>query len=94
MRLEADVNRLRAGRDAAQQELEIRKSKDNTETLQNTEIRHIANTRKDRIDALVMENQRLRMKVAAISGSREMVNLFDQLAAEDDPVSKVQSLYA
>lgn len=91
-RLEADVNRLRAGRDQAQQLLEVRESKDKAEIIQNHEIRVIANTRKDRIDALEIENQRLRIKLAAIGGSREMVDVFNELAPED-AVSEIQSRY-
>jgi FKBP-type peptidyl-prolyl cis-trans isomerase 2 len=72
--------------------LEVRDSKDKAELIQNHEIRVIANTRKDRIVALEMENQRLRMKIGAVSGSREMVDLFNELAGED-AISELQSRY-
>ncbi|KAI9022558.1 hypothetical protein DFJ74DRAFT_768258 [Hyaloraphidium curvatum] len=91
-RMEADVNRLRAGRDQALRDLDARISKDQAEIIQNHEIRVIANTRKDRIVALETENQRLRMKLASLSGSREMFDLFDQMS-EEDAVSELQHRY-
>jgi len=82
-KLEQENTKLQSEKEAIQQALELRNSKDQTELYQNHEIRIIANTRKDRIICLEKEIQRLRMKMATDAGDKELLEMHDDATAEE-----------
>jgi len=82
-KLEQEVTKLQSEKEALHQALELRNSKDQTEILQNHEIRIIANTRKDRIICLEKQIQRLRMKMATDAGDKELLEMHDDATAEE-----------
>lgn len=82
-KLEQEVTKLQSEKEALQQALELRNSKDQTEIYQNHEIRIIANTRKDRIICLEKQIQRLRMKMATDAGDKELLEMHDEATAEE-----------
>jgi 1,4-alpha-glucan branching enzyme len=112
-KLQTDLNRIRANRDQLQQQLDRRTAKDDSEFIQNQEIRVIANTRKviyrkkkrilylfpysemdvmfscqERVASLLLENRRLKMKIAADNGDKEAVDFY----SVNEELSLVESL--
>ncbi|KAJ3121624.1 E3 ubiquitin-protein ligase bre1 [Nowakowskiella sp. JEL0407] len=76
-KLESDLLRVRANRDTLQQNLDLRVAKDEAEFSQISEIKVIANTRKDRINCLETDLRRLKMKIAANLGDKDLLDFFN-----------------
>ncbi|PLW06217.1 hypothetical protein PCASD_23803 [Puccinia coronata f. sp. avenae] len=72
---DADVTRIRATREEARSELHELKSRDVEKMKQVAQIRTLANSRQDRINALSSEVRRLKMRLAADAGDRNAVDL-------------------
>lgn len=70
---DADVTRIRATREEARSELHELKSRDVEKMKQVAQIRTLANSRQDRINALSSEVKRLKMCLAADAGDRNTV---------------------
>ncbi|MBW0476096.1 hypothetical protein O181_015811 [Austropuccinia psidii MF-1] len=71
---DADVTRIRATREEARAELHELKSRDAEKMKQVAQIRTLANSRQDRINALASEVRRLKMRLAAETGDQNLVN--------------------
>jgi len=71
---DADVTRIRATREEARSELHELKSRDVEKMKQVAQIRTLANSRQDRINALSSEVRRLKMRLAADAGDRDTVD--------------------
>lgn len=78
---DADVTRIRATREEARSELHELKSRDVEKMKQVAQIRTLANSRQDRINALSSEVRRLKMRLAADVGDRNSV---DFLATKEE----------
>jgi E3 ubiquitin-protein ligase BRE1 len=78
---DADVTRIRATREEARSELHELKSRDVEKMKQVAQIRTLANSRQDRINALSSEVRRLKMRLAADAGDR---NAVDFLATNEE----------
>ncbi|OAV96668.1 hypothetical protein, variant [Puccinia triticina 1-1 BBBD Race 1] len=78
---DADVTRIRATREEARSELHELKSRDVEKMKQVAQIRTLANSRQDRINALSSEVRRLKMRLAADVGDR---NTVDFLATNEE----------
>ncbi|KAK6091210.1 E3 ubiquitin-protein ligase bre1, variant 3 [Batrachochytrium dendrobatidis] len=82
-KLELDLHRIRTGRDALQKTLDERIVKDDLEIKQHQELKVIADTRSNRIITLEAEVQRLKMRLAADSGERGLLEFFDENPQEN-----------
>ncbi|KAJ3052178.1 E3 ubiquitin-protein ligase bre1 [Rhizophlyctis rosea] len=87
-----DMARLRGRRESLQQQLDLRKSKDDQELLMITETRDIANNRKDRIISLEATLQRIRAGIAAGMGDRVLWEFFmdNRDNADRNPLEEVR----
>ncbi|KAH9455080.1 hypothetical protein Pst134EA_022556 [Puccinia striiformis f. sp. tritici] len=71
---DADVTRIRATREETRSELHELKTRDVEKMKQVAQIRTLANSRQDRINALSSEVRRLKMRLAADVGDRHTVD--------------------
>lgn len=71
---DADVTRIRATREEARSELHELKSRDAEKMKQVAQIRTLANSRQERINALASELRRLKMRLAAEAGDRDTID--------------------
>ncbi|KAJ3186364.1 E3 ubiquitin-protein ligase bre1 [Gaertneriomyces sp. JEL0708] len=88
-KLEADLARIRGLRDSLQQSLDLRSSKDDIELTHVEEIRALANNRLHRIVTLEAEVQRLKMRMAAETGDRALLQYFDE-SSEESPLEELR----
>ncbi|KAI9004250.1 hypothetical protein BC832DRAFT_559107 [Gaertneriomyces semiglobifer] len=88
-KLEADLARIRGLRDSLQQSLDLRSSKDDIELTHVEEIRALANNRLHRIVTLEAEVQRLKMRMAAETGDRALLQYFDE-SSEENPLEDLR----
>jgi E3 ubiquitin-protein ligase BRE1 len=79
---EQDLSRLRSTRDSLQRAIDLQTAKESTESHQLQEIKTLANTRTDRINALISEVARLKMKMAADAGQTALMAAYDDSIEE------------
>lgn len=86
---DADATRLRQTREDVRAELLEVKARDDIKVQQIEEIRTLANSRMDMVEALQSEVRRCRMALAAARGDQEAVAAY-AASGEEDVVQKLQ----
>ncbi|PVU88505.1 hypothetical protein BB559_000155 [Furculomyces boomerangus] len=88
-KVQQDLMRVRSHRDQIQRELEERRMHDSAEDNTLSELQSLSEARRERIVALVLENRRLRARIAVFSGNEKAVEFYSSDPAIDDvPVTE------